>query len=64
LWSVIQFRIGAAFAHRNVSLMRTTTHKEPNGPVRYTVPEEDLAGLFVMLNVLRPLGLADVRTRI
>ena len=58
LRNVIQLHIGAAFDHCSVSVTRTATHQEANGPVRYSVPEEDLAGLFVMLDILRPLGLA------
>ncbi len=61
LWNLIQLRIGAAFGHRNVLVRRETIHREPNGPVRYSVLEEDLAGLFVMLDLLHPLGLAGVR---
>jgi hypothetical protein len=58
LWNSIQLRIGAAFGHRNVCVTRASVRRPASGPVHYTIPEEDLAGMFVMLDMLRSPGLA------
>ncbi len=59
MWNSVQLGIGAAFGHRNVAVTRAAIRRQASGPTRYTVPEEDLAGMFVMLDLLRPLGLAS-----
>jgi capsular polysaccharide biosynthesis protein len=58
MWNSVQLGIGAAFGHRNVAVTRAAVRREASGPMRYSVPEEDLAGMFVMLDLLQPLGLA------
>ena len=59
MWNSVQLGIGAAFSHRNVCVTRASVRRQASGPTRYTVPQEDLAGMFVMLDMMRPLGLAS-----